>query len=248
MSNGFWRVGEVAERTGVSVRTLHHYDEIGLLLPAHGGKGAERLYSRHDLARLERILALKSLGLSLDEIRESLERPGDAPRELLGRKLVELRARVAEEEQLVRRLETLVENLGAREEATLEDVVETLEALKMFEKYFTQEQLEQLKRRAEELGPEKIRATQEEWPRVIAGMREAMQQGKDPADPVVQALARRWSELLAQFTGGDPGIQRSLSRLYQGEPRMQAQVGLDPELAAYVGKAQAARRDPPRTS
>jgi hypothetical protein len=147
---------------------------------------------------------------------------------------------VAEEEQLVRRLEALVERLGGREEATLEDVVGTLEVLKMFEKYYTQEQLEQLKRRAEELGPAQIAAVQEEWPRVIAGMREALQQGKDPADPAVQALARRWGELLALFTGGDPGIRASLSKLYAGEPRLSAQVGLDPELAAYVGRARAA--------
>jgi DNA-binding transcriptional MerR regulator len=209
-------------------------------VPAQGGRGEQRLYSRRDLARLERIVALKSLGLGLAEIRAALERPGSAPRELLARKLAELRARVAEEEQLVRRLEALVERFGGREEATLEEVVGTLEVLKMFEKYYTQEQLEQLKRRAEELGPAKIAAVQEEWPRVIAGMREALQQGKDPADPAVQALARRWGELLALFTGGDPGIRASLSKLYAGEPRMSAQVGLDPELAAYVGRARAA--------
>jgi len=240
MTNDFWRVGEVSERTGLSVRTLHHYDEIGLLVPAHGGKGAERLYSRRDLARLERVVALKALGLSLAEIREALERPGDAPRELLARRLAELRERVADEERLVRRLETLVEHLGARQEATLEDVLETMEALRMFEKYYTQEQLQQLKRRAEELGPGTIAAVQEEWPQLIARMREAQQRGTDPADPQVQALAQRWGELLAMFTGGDAGIRQSLSKLHAGEPQVVQRSGLDPELMAYVGRARAA--------
>ncbi|MBK7644606.1 MAG: MerR family transcriptional regulator [Planctomycetes bacterium] len=242
MRNGFWRVGELAEWTGISVRTLHHYDEIGLLKPSRGGNGEERLYSRRDLARLERIVALKSLGLSLMEIREGLEGPGNAPREIFERKLAQLRERVAQEQQLVRRLETLVEHLGTREEATLEDVVETVEAMKMFEKYYTKEQLEQLKQREEELGPATMQSVQEEWPRVIAGMREALAQGKDPADPAVQALAKRWGELLALFTGGDPAIARSLSKMHQSEPSVSQRNGLDPQLMEYVGRARAALR------
>jgi DNA-binding transcriptional MerR regulator len=240
MTNESWRVGQLSERTGISIRTLHHYDEIGLLVPSRGGKGEERLYSGRDLARLERIVALKSLGLSLGEIRAGLDRPECAPRELIARKLAELRERVAEEERLVDRLEQLMEHLGVREEATLEDVVQTLEALKMFEKYYTEEQLEQLRKRAEELGPETIGAVQAEWPRVIAGMHAAQEQGKDVSDPEVQALARRWGELIALFTGGDAGIRNSLSNLYANEPRMSQQSGLDPELITYVGRARAA--------
>jgi MerR family transcriptional regulator, thiopeptide resistance regulator len=242
MTGEQWRVGEVAQRTGLSVRTLHHYDEIGLLVPSRRASGEQRLYSQSDLARLERILALKSLGLSLEEIGVALNRPDSAPRELLARKLAELRGRITEEQRLVQRLEVLVENLGGREQATLEELVETMETLKMFEKYYTAEQLEQLKQRGAELGPEKIRAVQEEWPRLMAAMRAEMERGSDVSAPEVQVLAQRWSELIRMFTGGDAGIQRSLSNLHRGEPQMQAQTGLDPQLMAYVGRALSSRR------
>ena len=75
-----FRVGEVAARTGVSVRTLHHYDEIGLLRPGgrtesvHGA--GHRRYTTADLARLQQILSLRQLGFSLDEVADALGKPG----------------------------------------------------------------------------------------------------------------------------------------------------------------------------
>ena len=59
------RIGELARRAGVSVRTLHHYHEIGLLEPAFGGAGQQREYGPDEIRRLHRIRSLQSLGLSL---------------------------------------------------------------------------------------------------------------------------------------------------------------------------------------
>jgi MerR family transcriptional regulator, thiopeptide resistance regulator len=66
-----------------------------------------------------------------------------------------------------------------------------------------------------------------------------MDRGTDPSDPRVQELAKRWAGLIAEFTGGDRGIARSLSNLYQGEPTMRERAGMDPALADYVAKARA---------
>ena len=64
-----WRVGELARRTGLSVRTLHYYDEIGLLLPSRRTDGGHRLYTAGDVLRLQRIRSLQHLGFTLREIR-----------------------------------------------------------------------------------------------------------------------------------------------------------------------------------
>jgi DNA-binding transcriptional MerR regulator len=241
MTNELWRVGDLAERTGLSVRTLHHYDEIGLLVPSHRGSGGHRLYTERDLAKLERIVALKGFGLALDEIRECLARPV-LPREVFRKRLAELRGRVAEGEKLVRRLEALEARFAARDEATLDEVIETVETMNQFEKYYTPEQLQQLKQRADALGPETIAAVQAEWPRLIAAMKAEMEKGTDPASPRVQELAKRWNELVQMFTGGDPGVTKSLGNYYKGEQGAAKQQGLDPALLAYVGKAHAARK------
>lgn len=71
-----WRVGQLAERTGVTVRTLRHYDQTGLLTPSGQTAGGHRLYDRANVVRLYRILALRRLRFSLAEIRSLLDDPG----------------------------------------------------------------------------------------------------------------------------------------------------------------------------
>ncbi|WP_077320551.1 MerR family transcriptional regulator [Virgibacillus proomii] len=64
-----YTIGELSKKTGVTIRTLDYYDEIGLLNPASTTKGGHRLYGEAELLRLEQILSLKFLGFSLDKIR-----------------------------------------------------------------------------------------------------------------------------------------------------------------------------------
>lgn len=63
------KVGRLSQITGLSIRALHHYDEIGLLKPSLRTEAGHRLYARSDLERLQQIQSLKSMGISLDDIR-----------------------------------------------------------------------------------------------------------------------------------------------------------------------------------
>jgi MerR family transcriptional regulator, thiopeptide resistance regulator len=76
MRDNGYTVGEVARLAGVTVRTLHHYDEIGLLHPSTRSSAGYRRYSPDDLARLQRILAYRELGFSLEETTKLLDDPG----------------------------------------------------------------------------------------------------------------------------------------------------------------------------
>ena len=67
------QVGAVAERLGLSVRTLHHWDEKGLVTPSHRSTGGFRLYTENDIERLLLIRRMKPLGFSLEEMRELLD-------------------------------------------------------------------------------------------------------------------------------------------------------------------------------
>ena len=69
------KVGELARRTGLTVRTLHHYDEIGLLRPSQHMVSGHRLYTAADVARLQRVLSLRQLGFGLEEVRQCLDQP-----------------------------------------------------------------------------------------------------------------------------------------------------------------------------
>src|SRR5437868_2364515 len=66
------KIGELARRSGLTVRTLHHYDAIGLLSHSGRSEGGYRLYSRKDVARLHQIQAIKQLGFSLTDVSEML--------------------------------------------------------------------------------------------------------------------------------------------------------------------------------
>ncbi len=112
-----------------------------------------------------------------------------------------------------------------------------MEKMVMIEKHFSPEQLEALRKRGEALGPEALQAAQEEWPRLIASVREEMEKGTDPASDQVQLLANRWTALIQAFSGGDSQIEASLAGMYQAEPDAAAQQGLDPALFKYIGAA-----------
>jgi DNA-binding transcriptional MerR regulator len=73
VTDGTMRIGEVAERTELSFRTLRHYDEIGLVTPSARTEGGFRLYTDDDVARILLIRRMKPLGFTLDEMRELLE-------------------------------------------------------------------------------------------------------------------------------------------------------------------------------
>jgi hypothetical protein len=85
----------------------------------------------------------------------------------------------------------------------------------MYEKHYSAEQLRALEKRAEELGPDRIRQVeQQEWPSLIAEVRAAMGRGVDPASDEAAALAERRMGLVAEFTGGDPGIAKGVQRVW----------------------------------
>lgn len=121
MDDEVWlRVGEVARRTGLSVRTLHHWDERGLLVPSGRSPGDYRLYSAGDLERLLRIQHLKSLGLSLDEVAAALDSPDFDAAEALERHMEAVEERIAAEQELLRRLTRLRSAADAGWEEVLE--------------------------------------------------------------------------------------------------------------------------------
>jgi DNA-binding transcriptional MerR regulator len=232
-----YRVGELAQKTGVSVRTLHHYDQIGLLSPSRRTASGHRLYSEAAISTLLRVRSLVQLGFTLEEIKARLRDKDWSPERVLSLHLDKLRQQIADSQRLCQRLESLLARIRGTDGASIGEFLETIEAMTMFEKYYTKEQLQKLDERRQQLGEDAIKAVEAEWPELIAKVRAEMDHGTDPKSPTVQALARRWQELVAMFTGGDTGIRQAAATLYANEPRAREKFGLDRALFEYVGKA-----------
>jgi DNA-binding transcriptional MerR regulator len=234
------KVGALAKRTGLSVRTLHYYDEIGLLSPSAYSEGGHRIYAAADIARLQQIRSLRQLGFSLEQTRECLSRPDYSPRQVIAAHLARLREQIAMQERLCTSLEQIAGWLESAGTVSVEQFLQTIEGMSMVEKYYTPEQLEYLKQRREQVGEERIREVEAEWPRLMAEVRAEMEKGTDPSDPHVQALARRWMGLVQEFTGGDPGIAQTVGRMYEREEPQNIHPSIPTdvrELFAYVAQA-----------
>lgn len=229
-----WKVGELARRTGLTVRTLHHYDAIGLFRPSSRTPSGHRLYTARDLERLQRILSLRLMGLGLEEIRAILE-SGDASLEQVLRGQIDrLQESIDHQRRLRSRLELLLARVSAGAQPSSEDLLWTMESMMETSKYYSREQLDRLAARGAELGEDAIRAAEREWPALIAAMKSHAERGTDPTDPAVQELGRRWRELVRAFTGGDRGIRTSLGRVYAESVTIREETGIDAGLQDYV--------------
>jgi len=237
-----FKVGDVAKATGLSVRALHHYDELGLLRPSGRTAAGHRYYLPKDLLRLQRIASLKQLGLSLQEIAACLGRPDGAMLPVLDRHLDALDVRIQEQQRLRERIAWLRERVANDDEVDVSDLLTTIEETTMFEKHFDKDQLQWLQQRRQEVGDDRIREVEQEWPRLIAEVKQHMQDGTDPTAPAMLALAKRWQELVDEFTQGRADIEQGVSNVYKHEPQARQRTGLDMEVMAYVGKALAARQ------
>lgn len=235
------QVGELARRSGLTIRTLHHYDEIGLLKPSLHTEAGYRLYTAADVARLQQVLSLRQLGFSLDEIRNCLGRPGLAPLDVIRLHLARLREQIERQRKLCDRLEAIAAHFRTAGEVSADEFLQTIEAITMTEKYFTPEQQLRIKDRREEVGDEVLRQKQEDWAQLIAEVRTTMEAGTDPTTDKVQALAKRWVDMVRETTDGDPAVEQALKRLWdeQGDA-LAAQHGsrYDPRpVFGYITKA-----------
>lgn len=238
-----WKVGELSRLTGLTVRTLHHYERIGLLTPSGRTGGGHRLYDEADVTRLYRIVALRELGLPLDAVGTALAGELDladllrSHLEQVGQQLTALRA-------LHARLSTLVSAgrapYGPDDLLALMDEVNTVEDT--MRNYFSEEQIQALAERRAQLGPEATAAAEREWPELIAKVQAELDAGTDPAEPRVQELAARWWELLEGFHGGDPGLRDGLYRMRDAnsEQIQREYGGPSDALIAYVTRAREA--------
>ena len=118
-------IGDVARRSGVSARMLRHYDSLGLVQPTGRTDAGYREYSSEDIRRIFHIESLRSLGLSLREVRRALDDPGFVPAELVDDLIRQTRERIESETELLTRLR----RIGAAEPAGWEDVLQIVALL-----------------------------------------------------------------------------------------------------------------------
>jgi MerR family transcriptional regulator, thiopeptide resistance regulator len=232
-----WSIGDLAKASGLTVRTLHHYDEIGLVVASERTASGHRRYTPEDVRRLYQVRSLRQLGLSLEEVRSALSR-SDSLRPIFQAQLAALTTQAQQVEALRSRLTALLDG------HTTESLLSTLEMMSVYESYFTADQLADLRSRAASLGPEAVEGLKASWLELVKEIRQHMTDGTPPTDPRVVELSRKWDALGAKFTGGDPAIQAAAQRSWEeNKSTISTQIGWpsDDGLVDYIGQARAAR-------
>ena len=228
------KVSEIASIAGVSVRTLHYYEEVGLLEPERTAAGHRR-YGRAAIERLQQIRSLRQLGFSLAKIDSLFAERSAAPEQVLAAHLAEVQVRRAALTRLETQLRQLLSLLASGQTNNAEAVdvlLNTLEAMKMYEKHLTPDQQQQISALHEGAGEAAAN-----WKAALDGLRAEMKAGTDPADPKVQQLAKHWHQAAAAFMPADDEVTHEAAmRLLHDEPQARHDHGLDDALFAYLGE------------
>ena len=236
-----WRIGEVAERTGLTRRTLRHYDAIGLLPAGRGAGNGYRTYRADDLVRLQRILLLRDLGLGLPDIARVLDGRSD--------NRAALRSHLA----FLRREQERIDRQIASVEATIEAITKetTMTADEMFDGFDHTQYREEVEQRwgKEEysrsdrwwkgIGQQGRQAFMEEAKAIGQGWAAARESGEPVDAPEVRALAARHIAWIGAGWGGvQPNDEQilGLAQMYVDDERFAANYG-GAEGAAYVRDA-----------
>ena len=223
------KVGELAKHTGLTVRTLHHYDEIGLLKPSGRSEAGYRLYSHSDVARLHGIQALRQMGLGLAEIADLFEGRGAPPQAIIEQQMRAIDVEIARATDLRERLGLIRGQLAKGDQPGLDAWLRVLQDMATYGKYFSPEELKTI---LSDFAPLK-----DDWARLFADVRAAMDRGLPPEAPEAQSQARRWMSLMLGWMKGDYEKMERWGQMYEREPGRIRHDAPPPELVAYIRRA-----------
>lgn len=225
------KVGQLAKRTGVTVRTLHHYDRIGLLVPAARSAAGYRLYNDDNLARLYQIQLLQGLGLSLADIGELMAEGAPGLRESIARQRESLYRRMEQARQLLGKLDRIEDQLQGGAPAASGDLLDLLALMQGYERHFSGTELATL---TAYLRPLK---TRDHWQSLAVELRELQREQLPPTAAPAKSLAERWMATLERDASGHPVLFNKLIRSYGQERILQQQFGITAEQQRYITEA-----------
>ncbi|GAA1287901.1 MerR family transcriptional regulator [Planotetraspora silvatica] len=238
MDEQSWKIGDLAAATGLTVRALHHFDRIGLLVPMLRTPAGHRLYTDSDVRRLYRILALRQLGMPLAHIADSLDGDLQDFGSAVRAQLSHVERTIETHRHLRTRLTALLQATLRATEPSIDQLIQAMEALVQAND-FTPKQLAQAKRRHLEPGfPDRFAGWRRQGTEIVAELQAHIDGGTDPADPAVQELTRRWTAVIRDMAAGEPAMMSSIyARIERKGPEVATRGVLTAQVWDYLQRA-----------
>jgi MerR family transcriptional regulator, thiopeptide resistance regulator len=237
-----YTVKQLSQLAGVTPRTLHHYDEIGLLKPSRVGENGYRYYGEESVLRLQQILFYRELGMPLDDIKKIM---GRRDFDVLGA-LYSHKEALQKQVTRLNRLITTVDNTIHHLKGT------TIMSEKGLFEGFSEEQQEQYAAEAEKLyDPETVRESNRKWKAYSPAKKEAiLAEGsaiytdmiaampKGAGSPEVQGIVERWRKHMDYFWTPNLDQLQAIANGYNDDPRFKANFDkMHPQLAEFMREA-----------
>lgn len=242
-----YKINEAAKIAGVSVRTLRHYDEIGLLKPGQRSGAGYRLYGEGELLRLQQILIGRELGLPLEEIRKALDDPGFDQRRALEAQRRLLLGRAQSTAAMIRAVDAALSLLDNRHEDNAMTARELFEGFdssryetEVKDRWGNSNAYAESTKRTAGYGAAEWQAINAEQAAIYTAAAAAMQAGTPPAEESVMDIAERHRLLIDRwFYACSTGMHCALAQMYEGDTRFAASIdkfgaGLTPFLCAAI--------------
>jgi len=234
-------VGAAADLIGVTVRTLHHWDEIGLATPSRRSAAGYRQYTEEDLERLDRIVAYRETGLGLDAVRRVLDDRATDAAAILRRQREQLAERIEDLQRLDQRLERMTD---AHERGILLDDEEQAEIFggdwdpqgpqQARSLWGGTDQWAQFAERSAHRTPGQWRVLSGEMSALQQELGDAMADGVAPGSPEADALVERHRELFSNFFTLTREMQVCLGRMFESDQGFAAHYdSVRPGLASW---------------
>jgi DNA-binding transcriptional MerR regulator len=240
-------IKEVARLARVSIRTLHYYDEIGLLVPKTRSGAGYRLYNEDDLFRLQQILVGRELGLPLEEIGRSLDDPRFDRRKALLAQKEQLRKRAHQTEAMIKAVDAALAALDAGKKGGKVDLKGIFDGFdpskyeqEARERWGNTDSYKESMKRTKRYTAEDWKTLKAEQARILEDAYAALKAGRKPSDIEVMDIAERHRQSIDRwFYPCSPAMHRGLASLYESDTRFAENInrfgeGLTPFLSAAI--------------
>lgn len=233
-----WKIGEIIKRTGLTARTLHFYEEIGLIGPITRTRSGHRVYSSADLILLQQILCFRSMGVSLKDMKAML---GDS-KELKKRLKNQLKRFSIQRKELKKLEDKILELLEALSDDQINSndldtiLFKTMEGMNMYQKYFSEEAIEKIHSVTGSNNDDKN--SNDVWEKWLVDIKKELNSGTSADSDKVQSLMKQFSDMIIDVTNGDEEQIKAFYDLLHNEPKARLDHGIDDELFQFMAEAQ----------
>lgn len=234
-----YTIGKLSKSTGVTVRTLDYYDEIGLVKPLSKTSGGHRLYNEEDVMRLERVLALKYMGFTLEKIKDILKNSTGTWLESIEQQLEMVRREQERLKMIEQSLIGISHSIKMEGEINWSIIFGTIQLyqqepediFQQYNSYLTKEEMRKIIDMNEQMTEEDIKG----WITIISDIKENLY--VDPTSEVAQELVERWLNHAESIFGNDEELLQSMWESLQNLKEGIAFYPMDKDVIDFLERA-----------